>query len=132
MVVFTLIASICRIVEQYTAGAMFDGLDQIYGEIGVVLEAFPVRFDIAVVVWVHNLARGDPCHEAAERRFARAAAIDVVDFIRIWDKFSLIETFAILIHGHIFELGHVEAFAKEVELVTADGVVVFLSGSIDV
>lgn len=126
VVIVTLIASIGRVVEQHASSAILHGLDQVDGEVGIVLEALTIRLHVSVAVGVHDLACSNARHEAPEWRALRAIAIDFVNLFRIRDQFCLVEAFAILVHGHVFQLRHVEAVAQQIELVAADGIVVLL------
>jgi hypothetical protein len=68
VVVVALVAGVCRVLEQHAAGARPDGLNELNGELGVVLEALVVRLDVALATGVHDLGRGDTCHKRAEGR----------------------------------------------------------------
>jgi hypothetical protein len=126
VVVFALVAGVGWVVKQHAARAVLDGLDHFYGKVGVALEALAVGFDVALARRVHDLARRDARHEAAEGRPDGALAVDVVDLIGVGHKLGLVEAFAILVHGDVLELGHIETVAEQVELVAADGIVVLL------
>jgi hypothetical protein len=128
LVVVAWVAQLSGVLEQQAAGAVSDGLDQVDGEVGVAVEAAAVRLDVALAVRVHDLARGDAGHQLAEGRPGRALAVDVVDLVGVGHELGLVEALAVLVHGHVLELRHVEAVAQQVQLVAADGVLVLLHG----
>lgn len=126
VVVVASVAGFRRVVEQHAARPVAHRLDQVDGEVGVVLEALPVRFHVPVAVGIHDLARRDARHQPSERRALRALAVDVIDLIRVGHQLGFVQPFAVLIHGHVLQLRHIEAVAEQVQLVAADGIVVLL------
>lgn len=128
VVVLALAALVGGVVEQHAAGAVADGGDQLDGEVGVVLEAAAVRGDVAVAVGVHDLAGGNLDQQAAKGRGGGAPAVHVVHLVGVGDQLGLVEPLAELVHGHVLQLGHVEAVAEQVERMAAHRVLVLLAG----
>lgn len=127
VVVLAWVSELCGVLEQHAARAVPDGIDKVDGKVRVLVEALAVRLDVALAAGIHDLAGSDAGHELAEGRSGRTAAVDVVNLVGVGHELGLVEALAVLVHGDVLQLGHVEAVAQQIQLVAAHGVLVLLS-----
>lgn len=117
--------SLRRVLKQYTPSPHSNRINQLNRKLRIPLEAIPITQHILLTLRVHNLSRRNLCHQPPKRRPRVALAVYLVDLLGVGHEARFTEAFAVLIHGDVLQLWHLETGAEEVEFVTADGVLVF-------
>lgn len=108
VVIVAWITRISGVLEKHATGTMPNGLDEVDGKVRVVLKALAVGIDIALATRIHDLACSNPRHKLSEWGLRRALAVDIIDLLGVRHQLSFIQAFAILIHGNVLQLWHVE------------------------